>query len=111
MASQDWLNKDFYAILGVSKDASQSDIKKSYRKLAKTLHPDRNAGDAAKELRFKEVGEAYSVLSDPEQRKQYDAIRSMTSGGARFTSGGRGASRAAVTSSNCCISSDSATAR
>jgi molecular chaperone DnaJ len=90
MASQDWLNKDFYALLGVPKDASEADIKKAYRKLAKSLHPDRNAGDAAKELRFKEVGEAYSVLSDPEQRKQYDAIRSMTSGGARFTSGGRG---------------------
>jgi molecular chaperone DnaJ len=90
MASQDWLNKDFYALLGVAKDASESEIKKSYRKLAKQLHPDRNEGDTAKELRFKEVGEAYSVLSDPEQRKQYDAIRSMTTGGARFTSGGRG---------------------
>ncbi len=91
MASQDWLDKDFYQLLGVSKEASASEIKKAYRKLAKTLHPDRNAGDSAKELRFKEVGEAYSVLSDPEQRKQYDAIRSMTQGGARFTSGGRGA--------------------
>jgi molecular chaperone DnaJ len=90
MASQDWLNKDFYTLLGVAKDASETDIKKAYRKLAKNLHPDRNPGDEAGELRFKEVGEAYSVLSDPEQRKQYDAIRSMTSGGARFTSGGRG---------------------
>jgi molecular chaperone DnaJ len=90
MASQDWLNKDFYALLGIPKDASETDIKKAYRKLAKSLHPDRNPDDAAAELRFKEVGEAYSVLSDPEQRKQYDAIRSMTSGGARFTSGGRG---------------------
>ena len=79
MASQDWLNKDFYALLGVAKDASDAEIKKSYRKLAKQLHPDRNEGDPAKELRFKEIGEAYSVLSDPEQRKQYDAIRSMTS--------------------------------
>jgi molecular chaperone DnaJ len=90
MASQDWLNKDFYALLGVAKDASEPDIKKAYRKLAKSLHPDRNPGDEAGERRFKEIGEAYSVLSDPEQRQQYDAIRSMTSGGARFTSGGRG---------------------
>jgi molecular chaperone DnaJ len=91
MASQDWLDKDFYQLLGVAKDASAADIKKAYRKLAKNLHPDRNPDDAAAELKFKEVGEAYSVLSDEEQRKQYDAIRSMTSGGARFTSGGRGA--------------------
>jgi molecular chaperone DnaJ len=90
MASQDWLNKDFYALLGVAKDASDADIKKAYRKLAKNLHPDRNPDDSASEQRFKEVGEAYSVLSDPEQRQQYDAIRSMTSGGARFTSGGPG---------------------
>jgi molecular chaperone DnaJ len=89
MASQDWVDKDFYALLGVAKDAPAAEIKKAYRKLAKSLHPDRHAGDAAKELRFKEVGEAYSVLSDPEQRKQYDAIRSMTHGGARFTSGSR----------------------
>ena len=87
MASQDWFDKDFYAILGVSKDADAATIKKAYRKLARQLHPDHNAGDTAAEAKFKEVGEAYSVLSDPEQRQQYDQLRAMTRGGARFTAG------------------------
>jgi len=90
MASQDWLSKDFYAILGVPKDADEATIKKTYRKLARKLHPDQNGGDAKAEERFKEIGEAYAVLSDPEQRQQYDQIRAMTAGGARFTSGGPG---------------------
>lgn len=90
MASQDWLSKDFYAVLGVSKDASQDEIKKAYRKLARTYHPDKNPGDAAAESKFKEVGEAYAVLSDAEDRKQYDAIRAMGGGGARFSAGGAG---------------------
>jgi molecular chaperone DnaJ len=90
MASQDWFEKDFYKILGVPADADSAAIKKAYRKLARKLHPDQNAGDLASEKRFKEIGEAYAVLSVPEERKQYDAIRSMSHGGARFTSGGRG---------------------
>jgi molecular chaperone DnaJ len=90
MASQDWIEKDFYATLGVAKDADAATIKKAYRKLARTLHPDQNAGDAKAEERFKDVGEAYAVLSDPEQRQQYDQIRAMTHGGARFTAGGPG---------------------
>ncbi len=90
MASQDWVEKDFYAILGVAKDADDATIKKTYRKLARKFHPDRTAGDAKAEERFKEIGEAYSVLSDPEQRQQYDQIRAMTHGGARFTAGGPG---------------------
>lgn len=89
MASQDWIDKDFYAILGVSKDASDAEIKKAYRKLARKYHPDTNPGDAAAEQKFKDISEANSVLSDPEERQQYDAIRAMGSG-ARFTSGGPG---------------------
>ncbi len=88
MASQDWFDKDFYKILGVSKDVSEADLKKTYRKLARKYHPDSNQGDPTAEARFKEVSEAYSVLSDPEQRKEYDQIRAMGSG-ARFTAGGQ----------------------
>lgn len=88
MASQDWFEKDFYAVLGVPADATQDAIKKAYRKLARQHHPDANAGNAASEQRFKEIGEAYAVLSDPEQRQQYDAVRAMSRGGARFTAGG-----------------------
>ena len=90
MASQDWLEKDFYKILGVAKDASEADIKKVYRKLARQYHPDSNPGDAKAEAKFKEISEAFSVLSDKEQRKEYDAVRAM-GGGARFTAGGPGA--------------------
>jgi len=87
MANQDWFDKDFYKSLGVASDASEPEIKKAYRKLAKDLHPDKNPGNAAAEQRFKEVSEAYSVLSDTGQRREYDAVRAMTRGGARFTAG------------------------
>ena len=90
MASQDWLEKDFYQILGVSKDVSDAELKKVYRKLARKYHPDSNPGDAAAEAKFKEISEAFSVLSDKEQRSEYDQIRAMGTGGARFTSGGAG---------------------
>ncbi|MET0974335.1 MAG: DnaJ C-terminal domain-containing protein [Leifsonia sp.] len=89
MASQDWFDKDFYKVLGVSKDVTPAELKKTYRKLARKYHPDSNPGDAASEARFKEISEANSVLSDPEQRKEYDAVRAM-GGGARFTAGGAG---------------------
>jgi molecular chaperone DnaJ len=89
LASQDWVEKDFYKILGVAKDASDADIKKAYRKLARKYHPDTNPGDAKAERTFKDVSEAYSVLSDKDDREQYDAIRAM-GGGARFSAGGAG---------------------
>jgi molecular chaperone DnaJ len=90
LASQDWFDKDFYAVLGVKKDVSDADLKKTYRKLARQYHPDSNAGDAKAEARFKEISEAYSVLSDPEQRTEYDQVRAMGSG-ARFSAPGSGA--------------------
>ncbi len=89
MASQDWIEKDFYKILGVTKGVSDADLKKAYRKLAKANHPDLHPGDQAAESRFKDISEAYDVLSDVTERKEYDAVRAM-GGGARFQAGGRG---------------------
>ena len=90
MASQDWFDKDFYQILGVTRGASDAELKKVYRKLARQYHPDSNAGDAAAEAKFKEISEAYSVLSDKDQREEYDQIRAMGSGSARFQAPGSG---------------------
>jgi molecular chaperone DnaJ len=69
--------KDFYATLGVSSSASQDEIKKAYRKLAKKYHPDANANDAKAGERFKEISEANNVLGDPRKRKQYDEMRRL----------------------------------
>jgi molecular chaperone DnaJ len=88
MASQDWFDKDFYKVLGVSKDVSDAELKKTYRKLARQYHPDSNPGDPKAEAKFKEISEANSVLSDPELRREYDQVRAM-GGGARFSAGGR----------------------
>jgi molecular chaperone DnaJ len=90
MSPSDWVTKDFYKVLGVSKDASASDIKKAYRKLARANHPDAKPGDRQAEERFKEISEANAVLSDPERRKQYDEQRELFgAGGYRFNTGGQ----------------------
>ena len=94
MSTKDFLEKDFYKILGVAKDAPADEIKKSYRKLARKYHPDANKGNQASEERFKEISEAYNVLSDEKRRKEYDEARSLFgSGGIRMpgsAGGGQG---------------------
>ena len=78
--------RDYYEVLGVSKDADDAAIKKAYRALAKKYHPDMNPGDAEAEKKFKEASEAYAVLSDAEKRRQYDQF-----GHAAFEGGAGGA--------------------
>lgn len=87
----DWAEKDFYAVLGVTKDASAEDVKKAYRRLARENHPDSNPGDSAKHDRFKQVAEAYDVVGDPDKRAKYDELRRMVAaGGFRGGFGGGG---------------------
>src|SRR5436305_252893 len=82
--------KDFYEVLGVGRKAEQKDIKSAYRKLARKYHPDVNPSDKAAEAKFKEVSEAYEVLSDPEKRKMYDQFGSNWEHGQNFNFGGNG---------------------
>src|SRR3954467_5731133 len=82
--------KDFYSVLGVGSSASQDEIKKAYRKLAKKYHPDANASDPKAAERFKEISEANNVLGDPEKRKQYDEMRRLGAFDAGFGGFGGG---------------------
>jgi len=89
MSTKDFLEKDYYKALGVAKTAKPAEIKAAYRKLARKYHPDANKGDGSAEERFKEISEAYSVLSDEKRRKEYDEARSLFGGGFRVPTGSR----------------------
>ena len=93
MSPADWVSKDFYQVLGVSKGSSADEIKKAYRRLARANHPDSNPGDTAAEDRFKSISEAYSVLSDAERRKEYDEQRALFAAGGFRRPAGPGGGR------------------
>ena len=88
-AKNEWVDKDYYADLGVTSSASDADIKKAYRKLARENHPDSHPGDAIREEKFKKVAEAYDVVGDPTRRKEYDEFKEMLRVGGGFRGGGQ----------------------
>ncbi|MER5960973.1 molecular chaperone DnaJ [Streptomyces sp. NPDC002057] len=90
MSTKDFVEKDYYKVLGVPKDATDAEIKKAYRKLARENHPDANKGDTKAEERFKEISEANDILGDPKKRKEYDEARALFGNGG-FRAGGPGA--------------------
>jgi molecular chaperone DnaJ len=81
MSTKDFVEKDYYKVLGVPKDATEAEIKKAYRKLAREFHPDANKGDAKAEERFKEISEANDILGDAKRRKEYDDARALFGNG------------------------------
>lgn len=89
MSTKDFVEKDYYKVLGVPKDATEAEIKKAYRKLARENHPDANKGDTQAEARFKEISEANDILGDPKKRKEYDEARALFGNGG-FRAGGPG---------------------
>src|SRR5450755_4394145 len=90
MSTRDYIEKDYYKSLGVPKDATAAEIKKAYRKLARLHHPDANTGTTKSEEKFKEISEAYDVLSVDKTRKEYDEARSLFGGGGFRMPGGMG---------------------
>ncbi|MFC4529806.1 molecular chaperone DnaJ [Sphaerisporangium dianthi] len=88
MSTKDYLEKDYYAVLGVSKTATAEEIKKAYRRLARKYHPDANQGNTETEAKFKQVSEAYDVLSDSKRRKEYDEARTLFGSGLGGYAGG-----------------------
>jgi molecular chaperone DnaJ len=89
MSTKDFIEKDYYKVLGVPKDATEAEIKKAYRKLAREYHPDANKGNTKAEERFKEISEANDILGDPKKRKEYDEARALFGNGALFDRQGR----------------------
>jgi molecular chaperone DnaJ len=87
MSTKDFIEKDYYKVLGVPKDATEAEIKKAYRKLARENHPDANRGDASAEERFKDASEAYDVLGDAKRRKEYDEARALFGNGGGYRPG------------------------
>lgn len=87
-AQREWFEKDFYAVLEVSSDATPKEITKAYRKLARELHPDKNPGNSIAEERFKEISAAYDVLGDETKRSEYDEVRRLGAAGGRGGPGG-----------------------